>query len=440
MKEIVRRYKYRIYPSASQASMLAVVFGGVRFVYNEFLLASRENRSEGTYRLLREEMQDLLPTYKEAFPFLENVPSQSLQVATHDLDVAYQNCKQGRAKPPKLKKKKSRQSFQLPQPRIKEVSGQMCIFLPVQKTWIPILMHRELPHNAKLGAATITKTPTGKYFVSFVVTTTEEINNKPLISKSTEMVGVDLNIKEYVLSNGERIQIPKYAKILQSRKRRLEKSLARKLREFLKTKHGVTEGQFKELPKKKRAEIMNDFSKNRSRNYEKTRVKLAEIHEKITNIRNDFLRKTALKLYRENQAVAMETLNVKGMMKNRRLARSIAFQSWGRLLEIMKFYAVQHGKQLHQISMWFPSSKMCHDCGFVNQELKLSDRTWTCESCGAHHDRDLNAAKNIKREGGSYPAYKPVESKGSARRPKGRRAHPSSAKQESSKLPSTLVA
>jgi putative transposase len=130
----------------------------------------------------------------------------------------------------------------------------------------------------------------------------------------------------------------------------------------------------------------------------------------------------------------METLNVKGMMRNRRLAKSIAFQSWGRLVEIMKVYSVQYDKNLHSISTWFPSSKMCKDCGCINDDLTLSMREWDCDSCGAHHDRDLNAATNIANEGGSYPVYKPVERKGSVNRPKGRFATMASVKQESSRF------
>ena len=261
--------------------------------------------ADGITKLSRSEMQEHLVIWKEALNWLEQTPSQSLQVATHDLDVAYQNFFDKRADRPKLKKKTSKQSFSLPQPKIKEVSGQTCVFVPNYKTWIPIRMHREFPKDAKLGAATISKTPSGRYFVSIV--TTFETQEK-IKSVSNQILGVDLNIKSIVLSDGEKIETPKIIKTLESRKRRLQKSMQRQ----------------RDMAKKD----SKDFRE--SKNYEKNRIKLAKIHETIKNQKEDFLHKLALKLYRKNQAVAMETLNVKGMMRNRRLAKSIAFQSWGR--------------------------------------------------------------------------------------------------------------
>lgn len=386
--------------------MLNQTFGSVRFVYNEFLKINDDMWNDGKMsRLTRKEMQELLVVYKDAFSWLQESPSQSLQVATHDLDAAYQNFFQGRGEKPKTKKLHSRQSFQIPQPKIKEVSGQTCIFLPVKKTWIPIKMHREFPIEAKLGSATISKTPTGRHYVSVVVNFTSK---ETLKSKSQDVIGVDLNIGEIVLSSGERIQTPKIIKTIEQRKRRLQKSMQRQ----------------REAAKKENREF------KLSKNYQKNKVKLAKIHEQIRFQKEDFLRKVALRLYRENQSVAMETLNVKGMIKNRRLARSIAFQSWGRLVEIMKVYAIQHDKNLHLVSTWFPSSKMCSDCGLVNGDLTLAMREWDCE-CGKHHDRDINAAINIKNEGGSCPVYKPVERKGSVLRPR-RKTTVASVKQESS--------
>ena len=305
MKKLTRRYKYELFPSPVQKRYLERIFGSVRFVYNEFLKMNDDMFADGITKLSRSEMQEHLVIWKEALNWLEQTPSQSLQVATHDLDVAYQNFFDKRADKPKLKKKASKQSFSLPQPKIKVVSGQTCVFVPNYKTWIPIRMHREFPKDAKLGAATISKTPSGRYFVSIV--TTFETQEK-IKSVSNQILGVDLNIKSIVLSDGEKIETPKIIKTLESRKRRLQKSMQRQ----------------RDMAKKD----SKDFRE--SKNYEKNRIKLAKIHETIKNQKEDFLHKLALKLYRKNQAVAMETLNVKGMMRNRRLAKSIAFQSWGR--------------------------------------------------------------------------------------------------------------
>lgn len=412
MKQLTRRYKYEIHPSPVQKKQLARIFGSVRFIYNEFLSANENmwNDEDKINRLSRCEMQELLPVWKEAFPFLSDCPSQSLQVATHDLDVAYQNFFQGRSDRPKKKKLSQTQSFSIPQPKIQEVSGQRCIFIPNYKTWVPIRMHRDFPSQAKLGSATIKKTPSGRYFISVVCIF---VTNEAIESKASDKVGIDLNIHHMVLSHGEKIETPKIISTLESRKRRLQKKMQR---------------QRDQQDKEKRTE--------RSRNYEKTRLQLAQLHERIKNQKEDFLHKLGLKIYRENQSVVMETLNVKGMIKNRRLAKSISFQSWGRFTEIMKTYAVQYDKQLQFIDRWFPSSKMCHDCGYVNQDLTLSDRVWICESCGISHDRDINAAINIKNEGGSYPVYKPVERKGSVTRPRRQTTMPS-VKQESSRFEAT---
>lgn len=303
MKQLTRRYKYEIYPSPVQKKQLARIFGSVRFIYNELLLANEAmwNDEEKITRLSRSEMQELLPVYKEAFSFLSDCPSQSLQVATHDLDVAYQNFFQGRSDRPKKKKLSQTQSFSIPQPKIQEVSGQNCIFIPNYKTWVPIKMHRDFPKQAKLGSATVKKTPSGRYFISVVCTF---VATETIESKSSERIGIDLNIHHIVLSDGKKIETPKIISTLESRKRRLQKKLQR---------------QRDQQQKQGRAE--------RSRNYEKTRMQLAQLHERIKNQKEDFLHKLGLKIYRENQSVAMETLNVKGMIKNRRLSKSISFQS-----------------------------------------------------------------------------------------------------------------
>ena len=409
MKNLTRRYKFEIYPSPVQEKYLAKIFGSVRFVYNEFLKINNDLHFEGITKLSRSEMQEQLVIWKDALDWLGESPSQSLQVATHDLDVAYQNFFDQRSERPTFKKKGTRQSFQLPQPKFKVRSNQNCIYIPNYKTYIPIRMHREFPKGARKGAATITRSPSGRYFLSVVVkfSSKEEIH-----SKSNERIGIDLNLKEIVLSNGKKIETPKIMKTLEARKRRLQKKMQRQRDQANKNSREYSE----------------------SKNYQKTRRTLAKVHERIKNKKEDYLRKLALQIYRENQSVAMETLNIKGMMKNRRLAKSIAFQSWGRLVEIMKVYAVQYDKNLHFISTWFPSSKMCHSCGMINEKLTLSDRHWTCESCGESHDRDENAAMNIANEGGSCPVYKPVERKGSVNRPKGRFATMASVKQESSRF------
>lgn len=412
MNQIVRRYKFRLYPSPQQEKYLARVFGAVRFVYNSFLATNKDLYEEGGFqKLSRSEMQETLTIWKEAFPWLSDVPSQPLQVACHDLDVAYQNFFNKQSKAPQFKKKSQHQSFQLPQPKIENGRKGSCpehktLFLPVFKTHIPIKIHREFPKNCKIGGATVSKTPAGKYFVSFVI----QFDSKAqLKSVSKDPLGVDLNIKGFALSDGEVIQTPQPLQTLEKRKRRLQKSLQRKRNQSQKEKRSFS-----------------------TQNYNKTRMKLAKIHEKISQTRSDFLHKTSRHIFSKSQTVVMETLKVKNMMKNRRLSKSIGFQSWGQWVLIMKMKAEELEKNLRFVSQWFPSSQLCHCCAYKNDTLKLSDRKWICPQCRAIHDRDINAAINIKNEGGSYPV-KPVERKSSVRRPK-RRTTMASMKQESSRF------
>lgn len=415
MSQIVRRYKFRLYPSPQQERYLGRIFGAVRFVYNSFLAMNKDLYEDGGFqKLSRSEMQETLTIWKEAFPWLSEVPSQPLQVACHDLDVAYQNFFNKQNKAPRFKKKSQHQSFQLPQPKIENGTDgpngssrkYKRIFLPVFKTYIPLKIHREFPKNCKMGGATISKTPTDQYFVSFVV----QFDSKAqLKSASEEALGVDVNIKGLVLSDGEVIKTPQALQTLEKRKRRLQKSLQRKRDQAQKEKRSFS-----------------------SQNYNKTRIGLAKIHEKISQTRSDFLHKTSRHIFSKNQTVVMETLKVKNMMKNRRLSKSIGFQSWGQFILIMKMKAEEYEKNLRFVSQWYPSSQICHCCAYKYAALKLSEREWACPQCGDIHDRDINAAINIKNEGGSYPV-KPVERKSSVHRPK-RRTTMASMKEESSRF------
>ena len=197
-------------------------------------------------------------------------------------------------------------------------------------------------------------------------------------------------------------------------------------------KNKIVKDELKNIEPEDRRKILKELKKNRSKNYEKNNIAINKIYEQIRFQKEDFLHKLALKIYRENQSVAMETLNVKGMVRNRKLARAISYQCWGKFSEIMKMYALQFEKNLHLVDQWFPSSKKCNQCSTINQSLKLGDRKWICGCCKTHHDRDINAAINIKNEGGSCPVLKPVERKNFSRRPSGRQN--SSKKQESSEF------
>jgi putative transposase len=410
--KIVRRFIYRIYPSPQQVVYLSKIFGCGRFVYNHFLALNIKRFKESKLpRLTCGEMQHMLIQLKKDHPFLAEVPSQPLQVATHDLDVAYQNFyAKDSKKPPRFKTRaRAKRAFQLPQPTHRIHKGQYCIFLPKFKTWIPINQHRPFPPGAVPKSATLTETKAGAFYVSFVVTF-EAL--ELLDSKSQEMLGIDLNIKGIALSSEVMIPTPQRISKLEERMALMQQHMQRQRDE-----------------QKKRGD------KEWSNNYKKAKKQYAKLHARLKNIKMDFFWKTATRLFRENQSIAMETLNIKGMLKNHKLARSIAYQSWGTFAKIMRDCAQKFGKNLYFIDQWYASSKICSSCGAKKEKLTLKEREWTCTVCGTTHDRDFNAAKNIAKvaaQGGSYPKSL-TERKSSRTRPK-RKSTSTSKKQESSRF------
>jgi putative transposase len=229
------------------------------------------------------------------------------------------------------------------------------------------------PVNGEVKGATITMDETGKLSVSFVVH--EEIA-KPTAAKG--QVGIDLGLKDFVvMSNGERIESPKHLRKAEKKLKLLQRSLSRKQK----------------------------GSKNRI----KARLKVATLHKHIANQRSDFLHKLSRMIVAENQVIAMETLNVKGMVRNSHLSKSISDSGWGMFVAMVKYKSVWAGRSLRLIDRWSPSSKMCDCCGEINESLTLDVREWTCQGCGKHHDRDLNAARNILKIGWDTPEYTPAE-------------------------------
>jgi putative transposase len=296
-----------------------------------------------------------LPELKKECEWLKEINSQSLQQSISHLDTAFTNFFKGQSEFPKFKsKRKSKQSFKIPQRVILE-NGKLII--PKFTEGIPVVVHRTL--DGILKQATITKTPTGKYFVSILVETPKKtLQKKEITEKNT--VGIDLGIKDFAItSEGDKFANPKF----------LKKALS------------------------KIKFVQRKFSRKKGK---RTKKKLAILHEKVANQRKDFLHKVSKKLIVENQTIALETLKVKNMMKNHCLAQSISDASWGTFVSMLEYKAEWYGVNLLKIGIFEPSSKMC-TCGVVNKELKLSDRVWTCNHCSAKHDRDILAAKNIKK-------------------------------------------
>ena len=362
MRKINKSYRFRLYPNEGQIELLAKHFGCTRFVYNFFLdqrierykLTGKSDNYYAQAKVLTEMKK------QEETAWLNEVNSQTLQFALRSVDTAYTNFFKKRAKFPKFKSKHSKNSFTVPQ--FTSVAGNR-LFIPKFKEGIKCRVHREI--KGKMGKVTITKTPSGKYFVS--VFTTEEYITP--IEKSGKTVGIDLGLKNLLItSEGETFNNNRYT-------RRYECKLAKAQQHLSRKKKG-------------------------SRGFENQRLKVARLHEKISNCRADYLHKCSISLVRRYDIICIEDLNVKGIVKNHCLAKSVSDASWGTFVNMLTYKAEWNDKKIVKIDRFYPSSQTCNVCGYVNKDIKdLSVREWECPHCHTHHDRDVNAAINILRIG-----------------------------------------
>ncbi len=364
---MLKAYKYRIYPNASQKQKLAHHFGCARWVYNWALDATKKYYEKEKKQISRRELQDRLVALKNTneHSWLKEVNSQSLLGVLFHLYKAYKNFFKKLAKYPKFKKKHNKQTFECPQHVTIETQNNL-LNLPKIKG-IKIKQHR--PFQGKIKTVTITKTPSGKYYASILVE--NNAIHPPLASvKKEKTIGIDLGLNHFAItSQGEKIASPKF----------LKKSL-------------------KKLEIQQKIRSRKDY-KNKSNNYKKQCIKVARTHERVANRRYNFIQQYTAKLVRENQATsfAVEDLHVKGMIKNRKLARSIADSSWGTFLHVLSYKSKWHGKNVLTIGRFVASSKTCHVCGYKQEKMPLSIREWNCV-CGLSHDRDINASKVIKKQ------------------------------------------
>jgi putative transposase len=351
---MLKGLKYRLYPTKFQKDLIAKHIGSSRFVYNLALETKTSAYVGSKHNFSPFDLIKQLPELKKECEWLKEVNSQSLQQSIQNMDIAFKKFFKGAGFPKYKSKHKGKQSFSIPQNVI--VEGDKLI-IPKFKEGIEIVLHR--PIKGTIKSATISITPTGKYFVSILVDTNAEMPIKAPIKEETT-IGIDLGIKDFAItSDGEVFDNPKNLRKAQSKLKYVQRK----------------------------------YSKNKGK---RTKKRLALLHEKVANKRKDFLHKVSTKLIRENQTIALETLAVKNMVKNHNLAQAINDVSWSTFVSMLEYKANWYGKNILRIGRFAPSSKTCSCCGYINKELALKDRSWTCPKCNSVLNRDKNASINIK--------------------------------------------
>jgi putative transposase len=354
-------YKFRIYPDDEQKLLIEKHIGSCRFVWNHFLDFRNKRYVETGKGMSYRDMSVLLPALKEEKEWLNDVSSQSLQQELMHLDSAFHGFFKKIGKYPAFKKKKNGGSFSVPQHFT--INGNH-LAIPKFKNPLRLFMHRNI--EGEMRSLTISKAPSGKYYASILAETGIKIA-EPLKIEAGRSTGIDVGITAFLTtSDGMQIHNPKNLKKSEKKLAILQKRLSRKQK----------------------------GSKNRN----KAGVKVAKAQEHIANQRMDFHNKVSDAMLKAYDTVITEDLNVSGMMKNHHLARSIVDAGWSSFVTMLKTKALSRGKNIIEIGRFDPSSKMCSKCGYI-YNLKLSERTWTCPRCNITHDREWNAAKNIKKFG-----------------------------------------
>jgi putative transposase len=341
-------------------------FGSVRFAYNFFLNERKKeyetNKNTINYYDNAKSLTELKK--QEDYSWLNEINSQSLQDSLKNLETAYKNFFRFKKGFPKFKSKHIRNSFCVPQ-FVKLDNGKLKI--PKFKEPIDLILSRTFTGTIK--QCTISKTPTNEYFVSILVETTHSV-----VPKTGKSIGIDLGIKDFVItSEGYKYKNNRYTKTYAKKLKENQQHLSRK-----------TKG---------------------SNRYQKQKLKVATIYKKITNSRLDNLHKVSTELIKKYDLIVLEDLNIKGMIKNHKLSKHIADVSWSKFIELLTYKSEWNDKKIVKVDRFFPSSKTCNCCGYINQNLKLDMREWTCPSCNSKLDRDLNASINILNEG-----YKQISS------------------------------
>ena len=356
---ITKGIKIRIYPNKEQSIKINQNIGCARFVYNQTL----EKLQEAYKNSQTIKPNEILKTLKKENDWLKEVESTSLQQVQRDLEQSYKRFFKKQNKFPRFHSKhNSHQSY-----RSQFVSNNIQVFKENNLIKIPKIGYMKFAGNIyndilKINNITVSKTPSNKYYISICC----EVEYTPITNKGC-LIGLDVGLREfYTDSNGNEVHNPKYLEKALKKLKKLQRQLSRK--------------QLK------------------SNNREKARIKLARQHEKVSNQRNDFLHKITHKLISENQVIVCENLKVKNMLQNHKLAQAISSVSWSKFFTMLEYKAKWNGNEIIKVDTFYPSSKTCNHCGYINKDLQY-EKEWTCPNCKTHHDRDKNASKNILQKG-----------------------------------------
>lgn len=368
-----KAYKFRIYPNADQEVLIIKTIGCVRFVYNYFLALWNEEYSKNGKGLTYNSCSAMLPQMKknEATSWLKEVDSIALQSSVKNLSDSFSRFFKKQNRRPQFKSKKNPvQSY-----TTKNVNKSITIIENIIKLpklgQVKFAKSREL--NGRILNATIRKNPSGKFFVSILCE--EEV---PELPKTGLEIGIDLGITDFaILSNGQKIDNNRFTSKMEKTLKREQRKLSRRAL----------------LAKKAGKELFE------ARNYQKQKKKVARLHEKVINQRTDFLNKLSTEIVKNHDSICIEDLNTKGMLRNHKLAKSISDVSWFSFVSKLQYKAEWYGREIIKVDKWFPSSQLCSKCGHKDGKKSLEIREWTCPVCHAHHDRDINASKNILAEG-----------------------------------------
>ena len=368
-----KAYKFRIYPNADQEVLIIKTIGCIRFVYNYFLALWNEEYSKNGKGLTYNSCSAMLPQMKknEATSWLKEVDSIALQSSVKNLSDSFSRFFKKQNRRPQFKSKKNPvQSY-----TTKNVNKSITIIENIIKLpklgQVKFAKSREL--NGRILNATIRKNPSGKFFVSILCE--EEV---PELPKTGLEIGIDLGITDFaILSNGQKIDDNRFTSKMEKTLKREQRKLSRRA-----------------LNAKKAGKELFE-----AKNYQKQKQKVARLHEKVINQRTDFLNKLSTEIVKNHDSICIEDLNTKGMLRNHKLAKSISDVSWFSFVSKLQYKAEWYGREIIKVDKWFPSSQLCSKCGHKDGKKSLEIREWTCPVCHAHHDRDINASKNILAEG-----------------------------------------